>query len=279
MDVTIQSDLVCASLVGSVLAPEIATKCAGIFIDSVEHFAKSFGTYRFEELDTRKIARAKVFAEAAPKIFSDLVVGCRVPLLSDDFGNVLAISSSLATALENKVVVSDQLFMYVLDSIPLDQLMRSSLDGVPRLNPSLVRDVGARAVRSDRVDVVRELLTRPPWDKAVVSSISEARSREMLDLLVGAGACVDTFNDEGYSPLQESVLAGDFKRIDFWADAGADLSLKTQGGRTLIQISRDEETERFVRSLRMGAKVAAAMSEGVSLEGDSLGRSTSLGPL
>ena len=264
MDVTVQEDLIFASMVDSDLAPEIASKCIGISISnsSGTHFARHFGTQAFESLDTRGVPRAAFDVDAAQEIFADLVVGGKLKLLIDgDWSTGTALSDAITTMIKQSWHVPDRLVMYVLDSVPL--------------HPWLIRDMAVASVRADRLGVVRELVARPSWGAGVIAAMGEAQSREMVDLLVSAGGCVDSFSEMGFTPLQECVRFGRAERIEFWADAGADLALKSRDGKTLIHLSPDEGTKRLVRSLRMGDRVTSAMSDG----DDSAVSSPSVSPL
>ncbi len=122
------------------------------------------------------------------------------------------------------------------------------------------------AVSYGKVDATRQLLEYGANCRASDDNgyrvIHEARSREMLSLLIQAGAEVNDVSGGGDWPLKEACFAGDLDLVAFLLKQGVNPNLTSTGETALFSAVRSDSIECVTLLLDAGAEINAVDCDG-----------------
>ena len=76
---------------------------------------------------------------------------------------------------------------------------------------------------------------------APLHSAVAARQRDVIELLLDAGADVNAVQHQGYTPLLEAAQSGDSELVELLLERGADPDARLDDGRTATDLARDAE--------------------------------------
>jgi ankyrin repeat protein len=76
---------------------------------------------------------------------------------------------------------------------------------------------------------------------APLHSAVAARQRDVIEVLLDAGADVNAVQHAGYTPLLEAAQSGDSELVELLLERGADPDAKLDDGRTATDLARDSE--------------------------------------
>jgi uncharacterized protein len=74
---------------------------------------------------------------------------------------------------------------------------------------------------------------------APLHSAVAARQRDVIDVLLDAGADVNAVQHAGYTPLLEAAQSGDSELVELLLERGADPDARLDDGRTATDLARD----------------------------------------